>query len=150
MGDGVFLALGPETLGFGVDLVARPRFARFLGRPAGDLGAVFTAAELQAAGSGTRRELYLATRWALKEAALKALGTGWSAGVEWTDVEATGALRAPHFLLRGRAEQRARRLGARRVLGAVAWAGALVIAVVALTGGPNAAASEETSALPPR
>jgi holo-[acyl-carrier protein] synthase len=144
------VALGPDTLGLGIDLVALPRFARFLGRPAGDPSAVFTVAELEAAESGTRRELYLATRWALKEAALKALGIGWSAGVEWTDVEATGALRVPRLLLRGEAERRARRLGARRVLGAVGWAGALVVAVVVLTGGPAAAASEETSALPPR
>lgn len=32
---------------------------------------------------------YLASRFACKEAAMKALGTGWARGVRWADIEVT-------------------------------------------------------------
>lgn len=45
-----------------------------------------------------------AARFAAKEAALKALGTGWADGIAWTDVEVVLAPRgAPSIRLRGKA-----------------------------------------------
>src|SRR5487761_900151 len=53
-----------------------------------------------------------AVRFAAKEAAFKALGTGWGAGVRWIDVEVTHlAGGKPELVLRGRAESVARELG---------------------------------------
>ena len=53
----------------------------------------------------------LAARFAAKEAAMKALGTGLR-GVGWKDVEVVRAPGgAPSILLHGRAERRAERLG---------------------------------------
>ena len=122
----------PDIVGLGIDLVALPRFSAFVRRHGDSLGEVFTPAELAAADRHFSRELYLASRWACKEAVLKALGTGWGAGVDWTDVEVLGGLLSPCVLLRGVAAQIAGRIGARLPIGSVAWAGPNVIAVAAL------------------
>lgn len=119
-------------LGIGVDLVDVPRFAEFLRRNQPYLGEVFTRREL-AAAEAEHRDLYLATRWALKEAALKALGTGWGSGVQFTDVEALGDLSAPHISLHGRAQQIADEAGSSSVTGSTGCAGESVIAIVVLS-----------------
>jgi holo-[acyl-carrier protein] synthase len=54
----------------------------------------------------------LAGRWAAKEAALKALGTGLAAGIRWRDVEILPDARGkPELTLHGEAVTRARALG---------------------------------------
>ncbi|HEY7910641.1 MAG TPA: holo-ACP synthase [Blastocatellia bacterium] len=56
-----------------------------------------------------------AARFAAKEAAMKALGTGWADGVRWRDIEVVrGPEGAPRLELRGRALDRFRELGASR------------------------------------
>jgi len=53
----------------------------------------------------------LAGRWAAKEAALKALGTGLAAGIRWGDVEVLpGVGGKPELALHGQAAERARAL----------------------------------------
>jgi len=75
-------------VGHGVDLVEVARIGRSVER-FGDrfLGRVFTPGELAYALGRRRAHEHLAARFAAKEAALKALGTGWSGGVSWTEVE---------------------------------------------------------------
>jgi holo-[acyl-carrier protein] synthase len=102
-------------VGTGVDIerVDRIRAAlerhgrRFLER-------VFTAGEIACVeGAKNRCERY-AARFAAKEAAMKALGTGWDHGVRWVDVEIVreGSGRpALHF--HGRAAEIAAELGCR-------------------------------------
>jgi holo-[acyl-carrier protein] synthase len=52
------------------------------------LDRVFTPAEQRyCARRPKRRFEHLAGRFAAKEAILKALGTGWSGGIAWTDME---------------------------------------------------------------
>lgn len=56
----------------------------------------------------------LAGRWAAKEAALKALGTGLAQGIGWRDVEILPDEHGkPLLTLRGKALERASELGAR-------------------------------------
>ena len=57
-----------------------------------------------------------AGRFAVKEAAMKALGTGWSRGVRWVDIEIT-RLRGgrPTLQLRGEARKIADRLGVKNI-----------------------------------
>ncbi len=78
-----------RILGHGVDIVAVARVGRML-EEHGDrfLERVFTAEERAyvAAAAGSRRAEHLAARFAAKEAAMKALGIGWTRGVAWTDV----------------------------------------------------------------
>jgi holo-[acyl-carrier protein] synthase len=76
-------------LGHGIDLVDTPRIERLLGEHEQRfLDRVFTAGEqaYSNAGGKMRTQRY-AARFAAKEAVLKVLGTGWSGGIAWTDVE---------------------------------------------------------------
>jgi holo-[acyl-carrier protein] synthase len=58
-----------------------------------------------------------AGRFAAKEAAMKALGTGWRRGVAWRDFEVARALSGqPVIMLHGVAREIAEKLGARRTL----------------------------------
>jgi holo-[acyl-carrier protein] synthase len=57
-----------------------------------------------------------AGRFAAKEAAMKALGTGWSRGVRWKDVEvARERGRKPTILLAGAAKEIAAGLGVKNI-----------------------------------
>ncbi|MBL9149041.1 MAG: holo-ACP synthase [Phycisphaerae bacterium] len=95
-------------VGHGVDLVENARIAvmleahgpRFTER-------CFTVTERAYADQATRlRVQRYAVRFAAKEAVLKALGTGWTDGIAWTDME---VLRLPsgepRLLLSGRAAE---------------------------------------------
>ena len=77
-----------SVTGHGIDMVDCARLAEAIGRHGERfLKRVFTATELDYC-LGKRRELeHLAGRFAAKEAVLKALGTGWRGGVNWTDIE---------------------------------------------------------------
>jgi len=92
------------VLGHGVDLIDVARIERMLIEH-GDRfrEKVFTETERAYAEAGGRRrgERY-AARFAAKEAAFKALGTGWRSGIAWTDAEvAHGADGAPTLRVHG-------------------------------------------------
>lgn len=77
-----------NVVAHGVDVVETEEFARLVNKQASDfLDRYFTATELAIAGEGGDRIERLASRFAVKEAVLKALGTGWGDGVAFTDVE---------------------------------------------------------------
>ncbi len=81
--------VGMVVLGHGIDLVVTQRIAGLLeSHPARFRDRVFTRREQDYCELGPKRrnERY-AVRFAAKEAALKALGTGWRSGIAWTDVE---------------------------------------------------------------
>lgn len=107
-----------SVVGHGLDIVEVAHFAKLCTDPAGGdmLARYFTLAELDLVGSGPNRAQRLAGRFAAKEAVLKAMGTGWTQGIAWTDVEiqalATGA---PTVALYARAAE----LAAER--GIVSW-----------------------------
>ena len=100
------------VVGLGVDLVELGRVAKALDRWGSRLvGKLMDAEEAERlpAAAGERAQA-LALAIAGKEAASKALGTGWSRGVRWRDVEVR--LRPePAVGLRGGAAARARALG---------------------------------------
>ena len=76
-------------LGTGFDLTALPRIKALLEKHGERfLTRILTADELAALPSEpARRVAYAAGRWASKEAAVKALGSGFSAGIGFHDVE---------------------------------------------------------------
>lgn len=120
------------TSGMGIDVLELARFSDFLLRNEEQLTEVFTQGELSAAAADGRTELYLATRWALKEAVFKALGTGWGEDLEWTDVEAVGDAFGPRIVLHGAAEEAAARSRTPRALGSASASGGTVIAMAVL------------------
>ncbi|MBS79000.1 MAG: phosphopantetheine-protein transferase [Variovorax sp.] len=63
-------------------------FSRLMNEQAGGfLDRYFTLGELATVDEGGNRIERLASRFAIKEAVLKALGTGWGDGIAFTDVE---------------------------------------------------------------
>jgi holo-[acyl-carrier protein] synthase len=103
-------------IGIGADLVEISRFSeagekyggRFFRR-------LFTTKEIAYCESRGRPSEHYAARFAAKEAALKALGLGWSGGVTWVDVEVIrGEQGPPTIKFKGIAKKRAEVLGVRR------------------------------------
>jgi holo-[acyl-carrier protein] synthase len=100
------------VIGLGVDLIELDRvsaaFARWGARLVGRLMDPREAAALPAAPRERTRALALAI--AAKEAASKALGTGWTRGVRWRDVIVELG-EAPRITLAAKASARALTLG---------------------------------------
>ncbi len=99
-------------VGSGIDVVEISRIERALERTGGRFARrVFTPQEIAACEARRRPALHFAVRFAAKEAAMKALGTGWSQGVRWVDIETVPDAQWPSALLRlqlhGRAAERA-------------------------------------------
>src|SRR6266480_3226757 len=104
-------------VGTGIDIAevhrigeAMERFgARFLHR-------VFTEGERRYCDSKANRVERYAARFAAKEAAMKALGTGWSRGVRWRDIEICRQLGSrPTIRFHGKAAEFAARLNTKNV-----------------------------------
>ena len=77
------------------------------------LGKILTPAER--AGLPRLAVPYLAARFAAKEAAVKALGTGFRAGISYKDIDVTAdELGKPLLRLTGKAGERAKELGVTR------------------------------------
>ncbi len=106
------------VIGVGIDVVQIGRFAQAMARYGGRfLDRLFTRTERERFQRHPFAERHLAARFAAKEAALKALGTGWGRGVAWREVEVVGGGRGPAGLvLSGRAKAAADRLGVRHTL----------------------------------
>jgi holo-[acyl-carrier protein] synthase len=75
-------------LGTGVDIAEVPRIRGSIKR-FGDrfLRRIFTDGEIRYCEQKASRFESYAARFAAKEAAMKALGTGWSHGIRWRDIE---------------------------------------------------------------
>ncbi len=72
----------------GIDIIEVRRVRQVIERTPRFLERVFTLAERAYCDrAGANRWMHYAARFAAKEAAMKALGTGWSGGVSWQDVE---------------------------------------------------------------
>ena len=75
-------------VGTGIDIAEVPRIAESIER-FGErfLRRIFTDEEIRYCDSKANRGERYAARFAAKEAAMKALGTGWNRGVRWRDIE---------------------------------------------------------------
>ncbi len=124
------------TVGIGIDLVDVERIARALGQHRERFEArVFTPVEIADCAGRADRTLALAARFAAKEACLKALGTGWSQGLGFRDVEVVrGSTGRPEIRLHGRAAARAQELGAERIHVSLTHERHVAAAVVVLDG----------------
>lgn len=103
-------------LGIGIDMIEVPRVAAALDR-FGDrfLRRIFTPDEIRYCDSKANRAERYAGRFAAKEAALKAIGTGWRRGVGWTDAEVRREMSGrPTIVFHGKAAEFAERLGVKR------------------------------------
>ena len=75
-------------IGHGIDIVETARIAKLIEQHTSRfLDRCFTEAERAYADGRRRRVEHLAVRFAAKEAIFKALGTGLTGGIRWTDAE---------------------------------------------------------------
>src|SRR6202162_5887060 len=100
-------------VGTGIDIAEVPRIREAIER-FGDrfLQRIYTEGEMRYCDSKANRMERYAARFAAKEAAMKALGTGWNHGVRWRDCEVVRMPGArPTITFHGRAAEFAAKLG---------------------------------------
>jgi holo-[acyl-carrier protein] synthase len=100
-------------VGTGIDIAEVPRIRQSISR-FGErfLQRIYTSGEIRYCDSKANRVERYAARFAAKEAAMKALGTGWSHGVRWRDCEVVRlAGGRPTIAFHGKAGEIAARLG---------------------------------------
>ena len=121
--------------GLGIDVVEIERIRDSLGR-FGDtfVRRILTDGEEQEMKRLKRgRAAFLASRWAAKEAAVKALGTGFSGGIGFHDLEIdTQPSGEPRLLLHGKAAEQAEKRGTRNMMVSISHERSVAVAVVAM------------------
>jgi len=124
-------------LGIGLDVCDVDRIRRALEAPTGARfqARVFTEAE-QAYCEARRRGRFAsyAARFAAKEAAMKALGTGHSRGVLWRDIEVVRRGGPPQLQLHGGAGRRFAAIGGKSSLLTITHSETLALAEVLILG----------------
>jgi holo-[acyl-carrier protein] synthase len=107
-----------NILGIGTDIVECPRIGKMIENH-GELflRRVYTLREIRYCQSRKHAIEHFAGRWAAKEAILKAMGTGWSQGISWTDIEVRSEENGPpRVLVCGIAKEIARHRGIADIL----------------------------------
>jgi holo-[acyl-carrier protein] synthase len=119
-------------VGLGVDISEVDRMEAAIARHGHRfLKRVFTPAEIAYCERHRNRAERYAGRFAAKEAAMKALGTGWSRGVRWVDIEVTRlASGQPTLTLHGATREIAEKLGMRRASLSITHSGNTALAEV--------------------
>ncbi len=124
-----------NILGLGIDATDIPRIGSALERYGERfLRRVFTDGEIAYCTQRRNPAPHLAGRFAAKEAAMKALGTGHGRGVLWKDIEVFRAFGPPQLRLHGGAAARAERMHVRSSLLTITHSDVLAIAQVLLLG----------------
>ncbi len=125
-----------RTISIGTDIIECLRIAQMIEKH-GELflQRVFTRREILYCSSRRSSTQHYAGRWAAKEAALKALGTGWARGVHWTDIEVQNeAGGKPTIVLANRADEIAVSLGIQQMLISISHCRSYAIAYVNAVG----------------
>jgi holo-[acyl-carrier protein] synthase len=121
-------------VGTGIDIAEVPRIRQSIAR-FGDrfLRRIYTAGEIRYCDSKANRVERYAARFAAKEAAMKALGTGWSHGVRWRDCEVVRMPGGrPTIAFHGRASEVAAGLGVKNAALSISHTSEQAIAQVIL------------------
>ena len=119
----------------GFDATEIPRIAATISRY-GDrfTHRIFTDGEIEYCMRRRFPEIHFAGRFASKEAAMKALGTGHSQGVLWRDIEVVRGGGPPQLLFHGGAARRFAEIGAVSSLLTMTHSDELALAEVLLLG----------------
>jgi holo-[acyl-carrier protein] synthase len=121
-------------LSIGIDIIEVRRVRETIERTPRFAERVFTVAERAYCESrGAVAAQHYAARFAAKEAALKALQTGWSGGIAWQDIEVSAKESgAPLILFHGRALELYEQTGATAVHLSIAHTSEHAVAQVVL------------------
>ena len=119
-------------VGLGLDIAEIDRLEQAIARHGVPfLERLFTPAEMAYCERFKNRYERYAARFAAKEAAMKALGTGWSRGVRWRDIEVGREPGGkPTLRLSGVARQIADQMGVKHISMTITHSGNLALAQV--------------------
>ncbi|MDH4197928.1 MAG: holo-ACP synthase [Candidatus Aminicenantes bacterium] len=107
-GPGIHEGKGFKSLifGAGTDIIEVQRVEEKLLRTGGLKGKLFTPTEIAYCEARHRPALHYAARFAAKEAFLKAMGTGWSGGHKFSEIEVVNnALGKPELFVHGKVKE---------------------------------------------
>lgn len=130
---------GGPVIGIGTDIIECARIANMIEKH-GELflNRVYTRNEIAYCSCRKSTNQHYAGRWAAKEAVLKALGTGWAQGIQWTDVEVVNEIGGrPHIELSGQAKTISSQMGIREVLISISHCRGYAIAYATAVGGAD-------------
>lgn len=119
-------------VGLGLDIAEIDRIEQvFMRRGSAILHRLYTPREVAYCERHKNKFERYAARFAAKEAAMKALGTGWRHGVRWRDIEVINAPSGkPTLRLEGVARQIADKLRVRNISLTITHSGNLAVAQV--------------------
>ncbi|HEY2908332.1 MAG TPA: holo-ACP synthase [Vicinamibacterales bacterium] len=129
------IIMGSNIIGLGLDATDIERIAATIERY-GDrfLSRIFTTGEIAYCTRRHDPAIHFAGRFAAKEAAMKALGTGHSHGVLWRDVEVVRHGGPPQLQLHGGAARRFEKMGGKQSLVTITHSDDLALAQVLVLG----------------
>lgn len=107
-----------SVLGIGTDIIECLRIAKMIERH-GEifLTRVYTPHEIEYCTARKAATQHYAGRFAAKEAVLKALGTGWTRGIQWRDIEVQNEMGGrPLIRISGAAAELCRKNGISEIL----------------------------------
>lgn len=107
-----------NILGIGTDIIECLRIAQMIEKH-GELflNRVYTPHEIEYCSARRAATQHYTGRFAAKEAVLKALGTGWTRGIHWQDIEVRNELGGkPNIALGGGARDLCRQVGISEVM----------------------------------
>lgn len=105
-----------DQVGLGVDIVEISRMREIIARTPAFIEKTFSPMEIEYCRGKANPETHFATRFAAKEAVVKALGTGFDDGIWTRDIEVRRTSKGrPYVVLTGRAREVARERGVREI-----------------------------------
>ena len=137
-------------VGIGTDIVECLRIRRMIEKH-GELflNRVFTDREMRYCQRSKNATEHFAGRWAAKEAVLKCLGTGWSKGLCWTDIEVRNEHGArPQVLVCGAAREIALERGIGNILVSISHCRTYATAYAIALARPAAVPKPSSATLP--
>lgn len=119
-------------VGLGLDIAEVDRIEAAIRRHGAPfLERLFTPAEVEYCERHKNKFERYAARFAAKEAAMKALGTGWSNGIRWRDIEVVRAPNGkPSLRLEGQAQAIAAMMGVKHCALSITHSGNFALAEV--------------------
>ena len=131
---------GPNTggpvIGRGPDIIECVRIAKMIEKH-GELflNRVYTRNEIAYCSCRKSANQHYAGRWAAKEAVLKALGTGWARGIQWTDIEIGNEIGGrPYIELDGQAKLISQQQGIQNIMISISHCRSYAIAYATAVG----------------
>jgi holo-[acyl-carrier protein] synthase len=121
-------------IGIGTDLLEVSRVKRTLNKQVTFKESVFTSQEINYCEGKKHKDRHYASRFAAKEAFMKALGIGWRYGIRFTEIEIkNNELGKPELFLKGKAKTMADELGVKEIHVSISHLKDLACAYVIIT-----------------